>query len=140
MIKIKSELEFKKWFKKNYKKLGYSKIIKDKKGKFPDFIMLKNNKYVGVELETLSSNFILHNHDPKKVNELICIRKDVNVKIPIIEIKELEYESRLKRISATIDKETLEIIKRILKKGNYRNMSHIVEEAIKAFEKNEKKK
>ena len=44
------------------------------------------------------------------------------------------------RISATIDKETLEIIKRILKKGNYRNMSHIVEEAIKAFEKNEKKK
>ncbi len=42
------------------------------------------------------------------------------------------------RISATIEKETLEKIKRILKNGRYRNQSHIVEEAINLFE--EKKK
>ena len=35
------------------------------------------------------------------------------------------------RISATIDKETLEIIKKILKKKNYRNKSHVIEDAIK---------
>tara|TARA_Y100000310_G_scaffold213829_1_gene214831 strand:+ start:4292 stop:4426 length:135 start_codon:yes stop_codon:yes gene_type:complete len=36
-----------------------------------------------------------------------------------------------KRISATIDEETLEIIEEQLKKGNYRNKSHVIEEAIK---------
>jgi len=39
------------------------------------------------------------------------------------------------RISATIDEETLEIIKRILKKGKYRNQSHVIEDAIKHLEK-----
>ncbi len=36
-----------------------------------------------------------------------------------------------KRISATVDKETIEIIKTILKKGIYRNKSHVIEDAIK---------
>ena len=35
------------------------------------------------------------------------------------------------RISATIDKETKKIIDEKLKKGKYRNKSHIIEEAIK---------
>jgi len=34
------------------------------------------------------------------------------------------------RISATIDTETLNLIEKILKKGNYRNKSHIIEKAI----------
>ncbi|MEM3405685.1 MAG: ribbon-helix-helix domain-containing protein [Candidatus Pacearchaeota archaeon] len=37
------------------------------------------------------------------------------------------------RISATIEKETLEKIKKILNKGKYRNLSHFIEEAIKDF-------
>jgi len=46
------------------------------------------------------------------------------------------------RISATIDKETLKIIKSLLKKGNYRNKSHVIETAIKLLkeEENAKKK
>ena len=43
------------------------------------------------------------------------------------------------RISATIDKETKKIIDEILKKNNYRNKSHVIEEAIKQLKKNEKK-
>jgi metal-responsive CopG/Arc/MetJ family transcriptional regulator len=43
-----------------------------------------------------------------------------------------------KRISATIDKETLEKLKRILKKGQHRNYSHIIEDAIKLYEKEKK--
>ena len=49
------------------------------------------------------------------------------------------------RISATIDEETEKIIDTILKKGNYRNKSHVIEDAIKSFkdkkeEENAKKK
>ena len=42
------------------------------------------------------------------------------------------------RISATIDKETGEIIEELLKRGNYRNKSHVIEDAIKLL-KEEKK-
>ena len=38
-----------------------------------------------------------------------------------------------KRISATIDPETDNLLERILKNGNYRNKSHVIEEAIKSF-------
>lgn len=41
------------------------------------------------------------------------------------------------RISATIDKKSLKIIEDLLKKGDYRNKSHIIEEAIKLL-KNKK--
>ena len=47
------------------------------------------------------------------------------------------------RISATIDKETEEILNSLLEKGVYRNKSHIIERAIKLLKKeheNDKKK
>lgn len=37
------------------------------------------------------------------------------------------------RVSATIDPETSEILEKIMKKGKYRNKSHLIEEAIKFF-------
>ena len=40
-----------------------------------------------------------------------------------------------KRVSATIDEKTLKIINLLMEKGIYRNKSHIIEEAIKAFGK-----
>lgn len=43
-----------------------------------------------------------------------------------------------KRISATIEKETEKIIKELLKNGNYRNKSHVIEEAIKRLKDEEK--
>ena len=39
------------------------------------------------------------------------------------------------RISATVDEETLKILEKILKKGKYRNQSHVIEDAIKHLEK-----
>ena len=44
------------------------------------------------------------------------------------------------RVSATIDKETSKIINSILGKGNYRNKSHIIEDAIKLLDKKEEMK
>ncbi len=40
-----------------------------------------------------------------------------------------------KRISATIDEETEKILESLLKKGAFRNKSHVIEEAIKSFNK-----
>jgi Arc/MetJ-type ribon-helix-helix transcriptional regulator len=43
------------------------------------------------------------------------------------------------RISATVDKKTIELIEKILKKGKYRNKSHVIEAAISGlFDKEEK--
>ncbi len=133
---IKSEKEFSTWFKKNFKKLGYDKILRKDMGRFPDYIMEKKGKKIRVELETLSSNFLLHKHDPKKVDEVLCIKKDIKLPVRMIEIKELKYESRIVRISFTVDESTANVLKEILKKGKHRNKSHIIEEAIKFFEKN----
>ena len=34
------------------------------------------------------------------------------------------------RISATVEKETIKLVENILKRGRYRNNSHVIEEAI----------
>lgn len=45
-----------------------------------------------------------------------------------------------KRISATIDEKTEKIIDLILKEGNFRNKSHVIESAIKLLKEKGKKK
>jgi len=136
---VDSESKFSKWFEKNFKRLGYSKIIRRDNGRFPDYIMLKKNKEVRVELETISSNFILHKHDKNKVDEVVCIKKDVELGVPIKEVKELKYIPSTVRVSATVDESTVNIIKILLKKGKYRNKSHVIEEAIKQMTKKKRK-
>ena len=42
------------------------------------------------------------------------------------------------RISATVDEGTVKLIDSILKKGNYRNKSHVIEKAIEKMAKEEK--
>jgi len=42
------------------------------------------------------------------------------------------------RISATIDKKTEKILKDLIKDGNYRNKSHIIETSIKLLDKKRK--
>ena len=136
---IRNEREFKTWFMKNFKSLGYSRIVKDNKSKFPDLLMLKDGKEIGVELETLSSNFLLHKHDIKKVDELVCIKKDIIIDLPTVEVKLLEYKSRIICISATLDQETLNSIDLFVKTGNFRNKSHVIERAIELLQEKEER-
>lgn len=136
---VDSESKFSKWFERNFKKLGYSKIIRFDNGKFPDYIMLKKGEEVRVELETFSSNFILHKHDKTKVDEVVCIKKDVELGIPIKEVKELKYVPSTIRVSATVDESTVNIIKVLVKQGKYRNKSHVIEEAIKQMKEKKRK-
>lgn len=139
---LRSESEFHKWFIKNYKSLGYDSIVRKDIHRFPDFIMKRNGRNILVELETLLSNFILHNHDQSKIHEIVCIKKDLStdlIKIPIKEVPTLSFEPRVTRISATIDPETYIKLKNIMKNGSYRNISHAIEESIKLFAKKELK-
>jgi len=87
---IKNEEDLSKWFIKNYEKLGYTKIIKDNNGAFPDFIMLRNKKEVRVELEMHSSNFKIHKHNIDGVDEIVCLKRTANYnpQLRIIEMKE----------------------------------------------------
>jgi Arc/MetJ-type ribon-helix-helix transcriptional regulator len=43
------------------------------------------------------------------------------------------------RVSATIDESTSKIIDEMLKKGNYRNKSHVIEDAIKLLKEKKEK-
>ncbi|MBM3247448.1 ribbon-helix-helix protein, CopG family [Candidatus Pacearchaeota archaeon] len=44
------------------------------------------------------------------------------------------------RVSATIDKETEDIIEFLMKTGKFRNKSHVIEDAIKLLKEQEHKK
>jgi hypothetical protein len=93
---IKNESEFKLWFMKNYKRLGYLDIIRKDIGKCPDFVMLKNNNQFNVELETVASNFLKHKHPLDKVDEVVCIVNDIGLEKPVIVAEDLEFKGSSK--------------------------------------------
>ena len=91
---IKNESELKEWFIHNYKKLGYTGIVRKDIGKCPDLIMLRDGKEVQVELETSASNFLTHKHTLNKVDEIVCVIKDLELDKPIIVIEDLELAQK----------------------------------------------
>ncbi len=101
---VKNESEFKRWFMKNYKKLGYSSIVRKNIGRCPDFIMLRKNSNVNVELETVASNFLAHKHPLDKVDEVVCIVNDVGLEKPVIVAKEIEFKGSSKiKVTLSVD-------------------------------------
>ena len=103
---IRKEAEFKKWFVENHTKLGFSKIIRKDIGICPDFIMLKEGKEVGVELETVSSNFLSHKHSLDDVDEIICIIKDMELGKPVTAVDELEFVGNSnKKVTLSIEED-----------------------------------
>ena len=112
MIRIRNELDFQNWFKKNYKKLGSSKIIKQNHTDFPDFIMQQDGKKVRVELEIKSSNFILHKHPISKVDRVICVKKDLELDIPIIELKNFRVVGNLENTHYSLENRILKLFEK----------------------------
>ncbi len=97
--KFKSEKSFAKWFEKNYKLLGFKKIIPYPEGwqrqqGVPDYKVLIDNKEIGVELETLSSHYKRHHHDDKKVDLVLCLVEDKKLKVNTIEITSFDFTGR----------------------------------------------
>jgi len=112
--KIRNESEFEKWFEKNFRRLGYVKILKKNKYKFPDYIMMRNNEKIRVELELRSSNFILHKHPIEQVDEVVCIEKDNSLPKKIIKVGGLTYEpKKVKRVNIALDDTQIGILKSI---------------------------
>lgn len=85
--KFVSEEKFTIWFIKNYRLLGFSKILKHNKSGFPDFFMEFDKKIISIEIETLSSNFKLHHHDPRKCDFVICLKNNKKLYVKTIEIE-----------------------------------------------------
>lgn len=112
MIRIRNELDLSRWFKKNYKKLGFSAILKDNRGRFPDFKVLEKGKKVRVELEVFSSNFILHKHPINRVDKVVCAFKDVKLGIPIIQINNVKLIDYKKSTPYSLESEILRIIEK----------------------------
>ncbi len=93
---VKNEKQFSEWFRKNYKKLGFSKIIRGDISRCPDFIMLREGREVRVELETLSSNFLVHKHPLTSVDEIICLVKDISLPKKTTIVKDLKFVGNIK--------------------------------------------
>lgn len=93
--KFDNEKDFHDWVFFNYNLLGFDRIITENRVRFPDFIMLKDGKEVRVEVETLSSNFILHKHNPKEVDLVICLVKNKELPVKVVEISPFEFSGRI---------------------------------------------
>lgn len=106
--KFTNEREFRGWFKENYLLLGFDDIIEDNKNKTPDFIMLKDGEKVKVELETFSSNFILHGHKKEDVDVVICLLKDKDIEVHTVEINMFTPTHHVK---VSIERDVVNILK-----------------------------
>lgn len=75
----KDEHTLNKWFLRNYRKLGFSKIKKTEEGpKDPgDYIGLRNGRWLRIELETETSGFFLHKAEIRDaIPIIICLKKN----------------------------------------------------------------
>jgi len=101
--KFENEYQFHEWFKKNFDMFGFDKIKEERLGSagYPDFIMIKSGKEVRVELETASSHFIQHKHDPKGADLVICLVNDKEIPVKTLEITPFE--------STALDRTTIQI-------------------------------
>jgi hypothetical protein len=111
--KFSNEIEFTEWFKENYMLFGFTKIIKQSFNTFPDFVLLKDGIKVRVELETISSNFIFHGHKPQDVDLVICLLKDTELPVPLLEIDMFRFEKK-RKICFEISKEQKNKVNRLL--------------------------
>lgn len=106
--KFSNEKEFVKWFENNFTLLGFSKILEKRISRFPDFKMEMDGKELEVELETLSSNFIRHKHDPEKCDFVVCLLEDIRLPVKTIEIKTFEFLRFNARFGCEVNKKILE--------------------------------
>jgi len=93
-------ISFHSWFKRNYKKLGFVSIKKEKRG--ADFTCTdKDGQKINVELELLASNFLRHRHDESKVDIVVCLVNDINLPVKTIEVHpgvKITSETGIKRL------------------------------------------
>ncbi|MDY6788773.1 MAG: ribbon-helix-helix domain-containing protein [Candidatus Nanohaloarchaea archaeon] len=89
VIPFKDEKEFGKWFEDNLEKFGFKEVVERRKRSSPDY-RLKDGEgnMQEVELELLGKNFIYHDHDPEKVDQIICLfsEEDKIKEVPVTSV------------------------------------------------------
>lgn len=85
MFEPKNEAAVVMLFGRYYDFLGFDNIIDNENN--CDCRATKNNKCLRVEFEYRSGNFILHKHDVKNYDLVICWEKDKELGLPILELK-----------------------------------------------------
>jgi len=136
---VHNERGFREWFVLNHQKLGYDKVLESYLTKTPDFIMLKGDKRVKVELEIFSKN--ARAHKINEVDEVVCVREScAGVPWPVIEVGEVRYRKikkrRIKKPTKSkiirVHKETHEWLKN--HKGITEFFNDVIERLVEAYE------
>lgn len=139
LVPFKNEWEFAEWFEKNLDQFGFKRIVEKKKG-FPDYKLEDaNGKLKRVELELMGIDFIRHKHDPKKVDMIVCVYSDRNdiSGVPVLSVVESPKDldgltSRKRRCSISLDRELVEMIKRVAMDEGV-SVSNYVESFLKEY-------
>jgi len=128
---FKSEKKFCEWIEENYKLLGFSEICEDNKDSTPDFVFSIGGTKIRTEIETKSSNFILHKHDKNNVDLVLCLRKDKEIgELKVIEIKNFEFIDPTKILINLTDYH-IEELDKLVKMGVYQHKAEAIRDAIR---------
>ena len=88
---FKSEAMFRKFFEENVEKFGV-KSIKLSQEACPDYVcIMKDGSVKNIEAELHSRNFLLHKHDERKVDLIVCAVSSVD-RIHGIPVRFLDYK------------------------------------------------
>lgn len=96
--KFNRERDFHEWIVSNYQLFGFDKILESNLTKFPDLVVMKNGETLRIEIETYASKFIQHGHNPNAVDMVICILKDTELPVKVLEIENFYKISQPKEI------------------------------------------
>lgn len=136
IINFKNEDEFRKWFETHLSDFGFKSIEENNYHKTPDYILKDfNNKNIKVEIELLDSHFILHKHDVKDVDIIICAysKSEFIKKIPVLA---LFKGYPFKQLLLYTNEEENNIVVRYSKKWGM-SKADTIKKIIREFEKDE---
>lgn len=134
--KFSDERTFHKWVGNNFHLFGFDSLLESNYHKSPDLVMTKNGKKIKVEVETLSSNFILHKHDPNEIDLVICLIKNKELPVKTIEIEPFEFElgpDSITKTSVNLSKKQIEWFHKY-----HVNLSSVIREKVEEFIKEHK--
>ena len=57
-------------------------------------------------LQWQNLQFVLHKHNISKIDMVVCLVEDINLGIPIIQVKELIFKPKYRRVTLSLDDKT----------------------------------
>ena len=126
-----NEKQFHRWVEDHIRDFGFDEVVTSQLTRFPDIVAKKDGERTRIEVETMSSNFLLHQHDPSMCDLVICLVKDVELPIKIVVVKEVGYEP-IKTTVVTIHPDSWLKLNALRRVGE--SMASVVERLLKERE------